>query len=292
MIAKKIERFYKKLTLEWQKQIIYAIWGSFAAFIFIMFCLFTAIAKGWIGYMPLVEELESPINKYASQIISSDGKLLGQISSAKDNRIYVTYNELSPDLVKALIATEDIRYTKHSGIDMKGFLRAVIKTGFLRQNSGGGSTITQQLAKQLYSPGVSSRSYRLLQKPIEWVIAVKLERYYTKEEIINLYLNQFDFLYNAVGIQSASRAYFGATPGTLKTEEAATLIGMCKNPSYFNPIRYNERTRDRRNMVLLQMKEAGYLQAAVCDSLCSLPLETHFTRLGHTDGLADRKSVV
>ena len=286
MSAKKKERFYKKLTLTGQKKIIYAIWGSLAAFIFIAFCMFTAIAKGWIGYMPLVEELESPINKYASQIISSDGKLLGQISYAKDNRIFVTYNELSPDLVKALIATEDIRYTKHSGIDMKGFLRAVIKTGFLRQNSGGGSTITQQLAKQLYSPGVSSRSYRLLQKPIEWVIAVKLERYYTKEEIINLYLNQFDFLYNAVGIQSAARAYFGATPGTLKTEEAATLIGMCKNPSYFNPIRYNERTRDRRNMVLMQMKKAGFLQATECDSLCNLPLETHFTRLDHTDGLA------
>ena len=276
----------KKTIPKWQKTFIIAIWGSLAAFICIAFCIFAAIAAGLIGYMPPVEELESPISKYASQIISSDGKLLGQISYAKDNRIYVTYNELSPDLVKALISTEDIRFTKHSGIDMKGFLRAVIKTGLLRRQSGGGSTITQQLAKQLYSPGVSTRSYRLLQKPIEWVIAVKLERYYTKEEIINLYLNQFDFLYNAVGIQSASRAYFGATPGTLKTEEAATLIGMCKNPSYFNPIRYNERTRARRNVVLTQMKNAGFLQRSECDSLCQLPLEPHFTRLGHTDGLA------
>ena len=280
------KKFSEKLFLQWQKKIIYAIWGSLIAFIGIAFLVFVAIANGLIGYMPPLEELENPINKYASQIISSDGKLLGQISYAKDNRIYVTYNELSPDLVKALIATEDIRYTKHSGIDMKGFLRAVIKTGFLRQQSGGGSTITQQLAKQLYSPGASSKSYRLLQKPIEWVIAVKLERYYTKEEIINFYLNQFDFLYNAVGIQSASRAYFGATPGTLKTEEAATLIGMCKNPALYNPIRYNERTRDRRNLVLSQMRKAGFLGAAECDSLCNLPLETHFTRLDHTDGLA------
>jgi len=284
MVAKR--KNDKKRNLQWQKRIIYAIWGSLVAFVAIIFIVFAAIANGFIGYMPPVEELESPIKKYASQILSSDGKLLGQNFIGKDNRIYVTYNELSPDLVKALIATEDIRFTRHSGIDMKGFLRAVIKTGFLRRQSGGGSTITQQLAKQLYSPGVSTRSYRLLQKPIEWVIAVKLERYYTKEEIINFYLNQFDFLYNAVGIQSASRAYFGTTPGNLKTEEAATLIGMCKNPSYYNPVRYNERTRDRRNMVLLQMKKAGFLQTAICDSLCKLALETHFTPLSHTGGLA------
>ncbi|MDR0286557.1 MAG: transglycosylase domain-containing protein, partial [Clostridiales bacterium] len=275
-----------KRNLKWQKRIIAAIWWSLIAFVGMVIIIFAAIATGLIGYMPPVEELENPINKYASQIISSDGKLLGQISYGKDNRVLVTYNELSPDLVKALIATEDIRYTKHSGIDMKGFLRAVVKTGLLQKNSGGGSTITQQLAKQLYSPGAKTRSYRLLQKPIEWVIAVKLERYYTKEEIINLYLNQFDFLYNAVGIQSAARTYFDATPGTLKTEEAATLIGMCKNPAFYNPQRYNERTRERRNMVLAQMKKAGFLQAAACDSLCQLPLETRFTRLSHADGLA------
>ena len=276
----------KKKGLKWQKRIIYAIWGCLFAFVGIIFFVFAAIATGLIGYMPPVDELENPINKYASQVISSDGKLLGQFSYGKDNRIYVTYNELSPDLVKALIATEDIRYTQHNGIDLKGLMRAVIKTGLMRKSSGGGSTITQQLAKQLYSPGAKTKSYRLLQKPIEWVIAVKLERYYTKEEIINLYLNQFDFLYNAVGIQSASRTYFGVTPGTLKTEEAATLIGMCKNPAFYNPIRYNERTRDRRNMVLVQMKKAGFLNVEVCDSLSQLPLETHFTRLGHTDGLA------
>ncbi|MDR0794709.1 MAG: transglycosylase domain-containing protein [Tannerella sp.] len=240
-----------------------------------------------IGYVPPVEQLENPINKYASQVISSDGKLLGNFSYGKDNRIYVSYSELSPDLVKALIATEDIRYVRHSGFDMRGFLRAVIKTVFLRQSSqGGGSTITQQLAKQLYSPGALSKFDRMLQKPIEWVIAVRLERYYTKEEIINLYLNKFDFLYNAVGIQSASRVYFGATPGTLKTEEAATLIGMCKNPSYYNPQRYNERTLMRRNLVLTQMKKAGFLDRAACDSLSRLPLELHFSRLDHIGGSA------
>jgi penicillin-binding protein 1A len=206
---------------------------------------------------------------------------------ALDNRIRVNYNELSPDLVKALIATEDIRFAGHSGIDVQGLFRAVIKRGLLFQkNAGGGSTITQQLAKQLYSPGASNFFERLLQKPIEWVIAVKLERYYTKEEIINLYLNKFDFLYNAIGIQSASQVYFNATPKELKTEEAATLIGMCKNPSYYNPVRYNERSKGRRNVVLSQMKKAGYLSKAQCDSLTALPLTLHFTRIDHKEGLA------
>jgi penicillin-binding protein 1A len=271
----------------WGKRIIFGIWASLGACIVVSFLLFLAISKGFIGYMPPVEQLENPIDKYASQIISSDGQWLGSFSYGKDNRINVTYNELSPDLVKALIATEDIRYTSHSGIDIRGLLRAIIKTGLLRQKSGGGgSTITQQLAKQLYSPGVSTFVERIFQKPIEWVIAVQLERYYTKEEIVNLYLNKFDFLYNAVGIKSAARVYFGATPAELKTEEAATLIGMCKNPSLYNPNRYNERTRERRNMVLSQMKKAGYLTAAACDSLSRLPLELRFSRMDHIDGSA------
>jgi len=275
-----------RLTV-WHKRLILAIWGGLIASVCIAFFVFFAISKGMIGYMPAVEQLENPIDKYASQIISSDGQWLGSYHIGKDNRINVTYNELSPDLVKALIAVEDIRFSKHSGIDIKGLTRAVIKTGFLRQrSSGGGSTITQQLAKLLYSPGVSTMAERLLQKPIEWVIAVRLERFYTKEEIVNLYLNQFDFLNNAVGIKSAARVYFDATPGTLKTEEAATLIGMCKNPSYYNPNRYGDRARSRRNMVLTQMRKAGYLNAAVCDSLSKLPLELRFTRLDHTEGLA------
>ena len=275
-----------QLTPAWRKRIIYAIWGGLFAAVGVALCIFAAIASGLIGYVPAVEQLENPIDKFASQVISSDGKLLGNYHRGKDNRIFVTYNELSPDLVKALIAVEDVRFSKHSGIDIKGLTRAIIKTGLLRQKSGGGSTITQQLAKQLYSPGASSLVERALQKPIEWVIAVRLERYYTKEEIINLYLNKFDFLYNAVGIKSAAKVYFDVTPAELKTEEAATLIGMCKNPSYYNPQRYNERTRERRNMVLSQMRNAGYLEAAVCDSLMQLPLELRFTRLEHNEGSA------
>ena len=269
------------------KGIILSFWVLFVAGVGAVVALFAAIANGSIGYMPPVEQLENPIDKYASQVISADGKTLGVYAHSQDNRIYVTYDDLSPDLVKALIATEDIRFAEHSGIDFQGLVRAVVKRGLLGQKSGGGgSTITQQLAKQLYSPNAENVMERLFQKPIEWVIAVQLERFYTKEEIINMYLNKFDFLYNAVGIRSAARVYFDKTPKTLKTEEAATLIGMCKNPSYFNPVRRNERTRGRRNVVLDQMYKAGYLSKAECDSLKALPLVLHFNRMEHKDGLA------
>lgn len=269
------------------KGIIIAFWVLFAVGVGVVALLFTAIANGSIGYMPPVEQLENPIDKYASQVISSDGKVLGSYAHSKDNRIYVNYQDLSPYLVKALIATEDIRFSEHSGIDAQGLFRAVVKRGLLMQKSGGGgSTITQQLAKQLFSPSADNIMERLFQKPIEWVIAVQLERFYTKEEIVNMYLNKFDFLYNAVGIQSAARVYFGTTPKNLKIEEAATLIGMCKNPSYFNPVRQPERTRGRRNTVLEQMEKAGYLSKAECDSLKTLPLTLRFTRMDHKDGPA------
>lgn len=277
----------KYMTSKVKKSIILGFWILYAVLFLIVIITFAAIANGSIGYMPPVEQLENPIDKYASQIISSDGKTLNIYAHSKDSRIHVNYNDLSPDLVKALIATEDIRFANHSGIDVQGLFRAIIKRGLLFQkNAGGGSTITQQLAKQLYSPNADNFFERLLQKPIEWVIAVKLERYYTKEEIINLYLNKFDFLYNAVGIQSASRVYFDSTPKGLKIEEAATLIGMCKNPSYYNPMRYNERSKGRRNVVLSQMEKAGYISKAQCDSLTALPLTTRFTRMDHKEGLA------
>lgn len=269
------------------KGIIISFWVLFAAGVGAVALIFTAIANGSIGYMPPVEQLENPIDKFASQVISADGKTLSTYAHSQDNRINVNYEDLSPDLVKALIATEDIRFSEHSGIDAQGLLRAVVKRGILMQKSGGGgSTITQQLAKQLFSPSADNLMERLFQKPIEWVIAVQLERFYTKEEIINMYLNKFDFLYNAVGIQTAARVYFGKTPKTLSTEEAATLVGMCKNPSYFNPVRHNERTRGRRNTVLDQMEKAGYISQADCNSLKALPLTTHFTRMDHKDGPA------
>jgi penicillin-binding protein 1A len=245
------------------------------------------IANGKIGYMPPVEDLENPINKYASQITSADLKNMGTFSMDKQNRIYVNYKELSPSIINALIATEDARFRDHSGIDAYALLRAFIKRGILFQKSGGGgSTISQQLAKLLFTERAYSVMERLFQKPIEWVIAVQLERYYTKEEIINMYLNQFDFLYNAVGIQSACWVYFGKLPKDITVEEAATLIGMCKNPSYYNPLRQTERTKGRRNVVIDLMRENGYITAAESDSLQNIPLTIQYHKVDHKEGVA------
>lgn len=237
--------------------------------------------------MPPVEDLENPNYKFATEIFSEDGKVLGTYSYSKENRVFVGYNDLSPNIINALIATEDVRFAEHSGIDAYALTRAIVKRGILMQkNAGGGSTITQQLSKQLYSPSADNVMERLFQKPIEWVIAVKLERYYTKEEILTMYLNKFDFLNNAVGIKTAAFTYFGCEPKDLKIEEAATLVGMCKNPSLYNPVRYNERSRGRRNVVLDQMRKAGYITEAERDSLQALPLKLKYNRVDHKEGLA------
>ena len=248
---------------------------------------FVAIWNGWIGYMPPIEDLQNPISRFATQIYSSDGKVIGTWNFNRENRICVPYSNLSPYLVQALVATEDVRFFDHSGIDFIALSRAIVKRGLLGQTSaGGGSTITQQLAKQLYSDAAGSTLERLLQKPIEWVIAVKLERNYTKEEIIALYLNYFDFLHNAVGIKTAATTYFYKDPKDLTLEEAATLIGLCKNPSLFNPVRYPERCRDRRNVVLDQMRKAGYITDEQYHKSCELPLTLNFHRNDHKDGTA------
>lgn len=268
-----------------RRKIIITMWTGLVILTLAGAAVFFAIAKGWIGYMPPVEELENPINKFASEVVTADGKMLGTYSYSKDNRVFVGYDELSPHLVHALIDTEDIRFQEHSGIDARALFRAIIKRGILMQaNAGGGSTITQQLAKQLYSDVAENTLQRLFQKPIEWVIAVNLERFYTKEEILTLYLNYFDFLNNAVGIKTASNTYFSKEPKDLKVEEAATLVGMCKNPSYFNPVRHNERARGRRNVVIDQMCKAGHLTEAEADSLKALPLKLRYRRVDHKEG--------
>ena len=248
---------------------------------------FYAIDQGWIGYMPPIEDLQNPINRYATQVYSSDGKLLGTWNYNRENRVLVDYTKLSPSLVQALVATEDVRFYEHSGIDFYALARAVIKRGILGQKSaGGGSTITQQLAKQLYSEHAKSTMERVLQKPIEWVIAVKLERNYTKDEIITMYLNYFDFLHNAVGIKTASNTYFSKEPKDLTVNEAATLIGLCKNPSYYNPVRNPERSRERRNVVLGQMVKAGCLSQTDYDKYSAEPIQLHFHVSDHKDGIA------
>ena len=248
---------------------------------------FTAIARGWIGYMPPLEDLQNPIDRFATQVYSADGKLMGTWNYNKENRICVDYSQLAPSLVQALIATEDVRFYDHSGIDFYALGRAVVKRGLLGQKSaGGGSTITQQLAKQLYSGTAANVTERMLQKPIEWVIAVQLERNYTKNEIIALYLNYFDFLHNAVGIKTAAKTYFNKDPRSLTVAESATLIGLCKNPSYFNPVRHPERCLERRNVVLMQMLKAGFLTQAQYDSTAAEPLKLDFHVADHKDGVA------
>lgn len=270
-----------------RKKFVITLWVILFLCISAVSLAFYAIWHGWIGYMPNLYQLENPVNKYASQAVSADGKLLGTWSYSRANRIFVGFDDLSPWLVKALVATEDERFYDHSGIDYRALARAVVKRGLLGQsNAGGGSTITQQLAKQLYSDVAQSTMERALQKPIEWVIAVKLERYYTKEEIITMYLNYFDFLHNAVGIKTASRTYFNKEPQNLSVCEAATLIGMCKNPSYFNPVRKPERCRERRNVVLDQMVKAGYLSKADAELHKLEPIGLRFHRVDHKEGLA------
>ena len=269
------------------KKLIYTLWGLFAVGFIAVFMVFFSITKGWIGYVPPIDELENPNYKFATQIISSDGKLLSTYSYSHENRVWTDYRDLSPALVNALISTEDVRFAEHSGIDLRALFRAIIKTGILRQsNSGGGSTLTQQLAKQLYTEVASSKMERLFQKPIEWVIAVKLERYYTKEEILTMYLNKYDFGNNAIGIKTATNTYFSKDPKDLSVEEAATLVGMCKNSSLYNPLRRNEITRARRNVVLSQMKKNSCLTSAEADSLCQTPLVLKYRRVDHKLGPA------
>jgi penicillin-binding protein 1A len=265
-----------------KSNIIKWLWRLFFIFIAVNVVVFLLMSSGLIGYLPRIDELENPIDKYASQVISSDDQLLFTYSKENENRILIDYNELSPHLVNALVATEDQRYYTHSGIDVIGLGRAIFKTVLLQdESSGGGSTISQQLAKQLYSPRASNKLQRMFQKPIEWLIAVKLERQYTKDEIINLYFNKYDFNYGGIGIESAARTYFNKRPIDLNIQEAAMLVGMLKNSARYNPIRREQLTKDRRDVVLAQMRKARHLTLREADSLQKLPIELDFNRVDH-----------
>ncbi len=256
-------------------------WSLFVAGCLFLYLLFVSIDKGWIGYLPPLEELQNPKNKFATEVFSADMVSLGRYYR-KENRVGVQYADLSPYLVDALISTEDVRFYEHTGVDSKSLFRAIVLLG----QSGGGSTLTQQLAKQLWSPRANNIFERAMQKPIEWVIATKLERLYSKDEILLMYLNQFDFLYNAVGIKSAAQVYFATTPKDLRIEQAAMLVGMCKNPALYNPIRHPQRTTARRNTVLGQMCKYEYITQAEKDSLCALPLGLEYRSVDHKQGLA------
>lgn len=271
------------------KKMIRALWTINFCGVALVMLIGVMIYHGYIGYMPPVEGLLNPEDRFASRLFTSDGVEMGRFYQSRNNRVYADYSEISPNVINALIATEDERFMQHSGIDIMALSRVLFKTILLRQkNAGGGSTITQQLAKQLYSPESDGLMDRFIQKPVEWAIAVKLERYYTKEEIIKMYLNQFDFLNNAVGIKTAAHVYFNTTPDSLKIEQAAMLVGMAKNPSLYNPVRADRKDAavGRRNVVLQQMLKADLITEAECDSLCTFPLEVKFTKVDHKDGIA------
>ena len=243
----------KKKTTNFKKYIKW-FWILFSGAFASLLLLFALASWGVFGPLPTFEELENPQSNLATEIISSDGKILG--TYAVQNRIPIKFKDLPRNLIEALVATEDERFFEHSGIDFRGTARAVVKMG----KGGGASTITQQLAKNLFTKKASGNTVkRIVQKIKEWVVAIKLERQYTKEEIITMYLNNYDFLNQAVGIRSASRIYFGKEPKELKVEESAMLVGMLKNSSLFNPLRRKEKVQQRRNVVLKQMNRNEFI---------------------------------
>ena len=265
------------------RNIIRWMWWLFCVSILGLIVIFIGLS---FSDLPDTAELENPKSELASEILAYDNTVLGRYFI--ENRVPVEFDELSPYVEQALVATEDERYYNHSGIDFKALLRAVVKTGILGdQSAGGASTITQQLAKLLFTGKPGSGFERLVQKLKEWIIAVRLERKYTKEEIIQMYLNKFDFLYDSYGIKAASETYFAKSQQDLNIEEAAMLVGMLKNPSYFNPKRFSERALTRRSVVLNQMERNGIISQEKYDSLKNLPLDiSKFKRKTHTQGLA------
>ena len=269
----------KKKTTSFKKYLKW-FWGIILGGFTLVLVLFLYTAWDPFDTLPSFEELENPQTNLATEVISIDGKTIGKY--AKENRTPIKFKELSTNLVNALVATEDERFYEHSGIDFKGTARAVLKPG-----SGGASTITQQLAKMLFTGRASKNIFkRLLQKAKEWVVATKLEKQYTKNEIIAMYLNKYDFLNQAVGIRSASRIYFGKEPKELKIDQAAMLVGMLKNSSYFNPLRREAKVKQRRNVVLKQMTRSNFITTVEKDSLQKLDLGLDIHKESHKDGSA------
>ena len=269
----------KKETTSYKKYLKW-FWGIVLGGFTVILVLFLYTAWDPFEVLPSFEELENPETNLATEVISIDGKTIGKY--ATENRTPIKFKELPTNIVNALVATEDERFYEHSGIDFKGTARAVLKPG-----SGGASTITQQLARMLFT-GKKSRNKlkRVLQKVKEWVVATKLETQYTKDEIIAMYLNKYDFLNQAVGIRSAARIYFGKEPKELTIDEAAMLVGMLKNSSYFNPLRREQKVKQRRNVVLKQMTRSAFITEIEKDSLQKLDLGLDIHKESHKDGSA------
>jgi len=268
------------------KKYIRLFWCVYATGVLAVVLMFFMIAQGWLGFMPSFEDLENPESLLASEVVSADGVVLGKYFY-KENRSFVSYEEFSPALRNALIATEDVRFFEHSGIDIRGLVRVVKGILTADSNSGGGSTISQQLAKMLFPRDILDNKLELIfRKFKEWVIAVKLEKSYTKEEILTMYLNKYDFLNLAVGIKTAAKVYFNTTPDSLRLEQAAMLVGMAKNSSLYNPVRRPELTLSRRNVVLAQMEKYGYITESERNSAKALPLGLDYQKVDFKTGLA------
>jgi len=267
------------------KKYIVIFWGIFLAGVLGVSAMFYLLAEGKLGDMPSFKELENPPSLLASEVLSRDDVSIGRYF--RENRTFATYEQLPENLVNALLATEDVRFYDHSGIDLRGLFRVLKGILIGDSSSGGGSTLSQQLAKMLFPrDDMDNKVELVLRKFKEWVIAVKLEKAYTKEEIITMYLNKYDFLNLAVGIKSAARIYFNTVPDSLTTEQSAMLVGMAKNSALFNPVRRPELTKERRDVVLYQMYRYGYLTEEEKDSLSALPLDLKFRREDFKEGLA------
>ncbi len=267
------------------KKYTWGFWSLYLVIVLSIAGIFFSIANGKLGEMPSFKELENPQSLLASEVISRDSVVLGRYF--RENRSYISYDQLPTELVQALIATEDARFYKHSGIDLRGLFR--VAKGVLTGDSstGGGSTLSQQLAKMLFPrQDFENKIQLVLRKFKEWVIAVKLEKSYTKEEIITMYLNKYDFVNLAVGVKSAARIYFNTEPDSLQIHQSAMLVGMAKNAALFNPVRRPEMTKERRNVVLYQMKKYGYLNQQQYDSISALPLGLDFRKEDFKSGLA------
>jgi penicillin-binding protein 1A len=260
------------------------LWLIITSPFFGLFLLVNLTAMGVFGDLPTFEQLENPKNNLATEIISEDGIVLGKYFF--ENRSRASYNEIPENLINAFISTEDVRFRNHSGIDGRALLRAIYGALTGKSSSGGASTITQQLSKMLFTDKPSSGIDRVMQKLKEWIISGQLEKRYTKDEILTMYLNRFDWVNNAVGIKSASKVYFNKSPMDLNVSESAMLVGMLKNPSYYNPNRRMELTQGRRNIVLSQMKKYEVISDSLYDTLVQQPIILNFKKASHNEGLA------
>ena len=249
-----------------------------------LFTLINLTSIGFFGSLPTFDQLENPKNNLATEIISEDGIVLGKYFF--ENRSRVKYNEIPENLINAFISTEDVRFREHSGIDGRALLRAIVGAITRKKNSGGASTITQQLSKMLFTEQPSSGTDRVMQKLKEWIIAAQLEKRYTKDEILTMYLNRFDWVNNAVGIKSAAQVYFNKQSIELNLEESAMLVGMLKNPALYNPNRRLKLTKSRRNVVLSQMKKYEMISDSLYNNLSQQPIRLDFKKASHNEGPA------